>query len=159
MARPPILIGIALMAAFGLAGCGGGGSKSAGPKAWKGIFTTAADCGDSGKLSYEECSDAMARAVADHESTAPTYGELRFCEAKEGAGKCESSAHGKYRTRLLAFLLTEGKPPKAVALYPPPKGKAGFRDSGGNLYTVDSEELTFSEHAQTMFETHATKKR
>ncbi len=157
MARSSILIALSVVAALGLTGCGKS-TKSSGPVEWKGIFTTAADCADAGKLSYDECSDAMARAVTDHESNAQTYSELRFCEAKEGPGRCEFGS-GKYRSRLLAFLVTEGKPPKAVALYPPAKGRTGFRDSGGTLYTTDNEQLTFSEHAQTMFETHATKKR
>ncbi|MBL8565249.1 MAG: DUF1190 domain-containing protein [Hyphomicrobiaceae bacterium] len=157
MARLSTLIGLSVVAALGLTGCGKS-TKSSGPVDWKGVFTTATDCADAGKLSYDECSDAMARAVADHESNATTYSELRFCEAKEGPGRCEFGS-GKYRSRLLAFLVTEGKPPKAMPLYPPAKGKTGFRDSGGTLYTTDNEQLTFSEHAQTMFETHATKKR
>lgn len=142
-----------------LAGCGGSPSASTTPD-YKGIFTTAVDCGESGKISYEDCSAAMSKAVDAHEKDAPTYSSQRACIAKEGEGKCEfTAANGRYRPRLLAFLVTASKPPVAKPLYAHAKGKPGFRDISNNEYTIDTEELAFSEHAQTMFEAQAAKKK
>lgn len=151
-------IAVLLSGAIALAGCGKS-QVASGEKEWKGIFTTADDCSQSGVLSYEECSDAMSKAVTEHEKSAPTYNSLTSCNAKEGDGRCEFTANGKYRPRLLAFLVQNTKPPKAMTLYAPLKGKTGFRDTSGSVYLVSNEALTFSEHAQTMFETHAVAKR
>lgn len=156
------LVAAAALVAIGLSGCGKSSAVATGKEDWKGVFTTAADCADSGKLSYDECADAMAAAVVDHEKNAPTYRSLTSCAAKEGDGRCENAVNGQYRPRLLAFLLTttaKSATATAVPLYPPPKGKAGFRDTASNLYTTDNDQIVFSEHAQTMFETHAKKKK
>ena len=141
-----------------LAGCGGSSPKTE-TKDFKGIYTTASDCADSGKLTYEDCSAAMAQAVQKHEADAPSHGELRFCEAKEGDGKCEVGSNQKYRPRLFAFLVTVGKSTSAVPLYAHPKGEDGFRDLAGATYMHASEELVFSEHAQTMYEKIGKKKK
>lgn len=147
------------MLASGLAGCGKAQISDATPE-FKGIYTTSVDCADSGRFSYEDCSQAMAKAVDEHEKDAPTYASAKSCVAKEGEGKCEfTAANGKYRPRLLAFLVTSSKPPKAKPLYAHPKGDTGFRDISSTYYTTASDELVFSEHAQTMFEAHAGKKR
>ena len=96
----------------------------------------------------------------EHEKDAPTYNSEKSCIAKEGDGKCEhTAANGKYRPRLLAFLVTVSKTTKAKPLYAHPKGDSGFRDIGGSTYTTATEELVFSEHAQTMFEAHVGKKK
>lgn len=142
-----------------LAGCGGSGSKQTGEKIFKGIYTTGVDCADSGKLSYEDCATAMAQAVTKHEKEAPTYDELRFCEAKQGAGKCEFTANHKYRPKLLAFLVTASKPPTALPLYAHQKAKEGFHDSAGKDHMYSDDQLVFSEHAQTMFEQNGKKKK
>lgn len=155
------LIGLltASLLSTGIAGCGKSETVKAVPD-FNGIYTTAVDCGESGKISYEDCSAAMAKAVEEHEKDAPTYNSEKSCIAKEGDGKCEyTAANGKYRPRLLAFLVTVSKTTKAKPLYAHPKGDAGFRDIGGSTYTTASEELVFSEHAQTMFEAHVGKKK
>lgn len=142
-----------------LAGCGGGGgSSSTTAKVPKGIYTTAADCADGGKLTYEQCSDLIYAAIDKHEAEAPTYSELRFCEAKEGEGKCEFTASQKIRPKLLAFLVTASEPPQAIPLYATPKGEPGFRDLAGNTYLHSNEELVFSEHAVTVFERNEKKR-
>lgn len=149
-------------AALSLAVAGCGGSKSSGGGATtvpKGIYTTAADCADSGKLTYEQCSDLISKAVDTHEKDAPTYSELRFCEAKEGDGKCEFTANQKIRPKLLAFLVTVSDPPQAIPLYAHSKGEPGFRDLAGGTYMHANEELVFSEHAVTVFEKNGKKKR
>lgn len=152
------LVAAALVLPVALAGCGGSKSSS-GSKAPKGIYTTASDCSDAGKLTYEQCSDLIYAAVDKHEADAPTYAELRFCEAKEGEGKCEFTANQKIRPKLLAFLVTVSEPPEAIPLYATPKGEPGFRDLAGNAYLHTNEELVFSEHAVTVFEQNGKKKR
>lgn len=143
-----------------LAGCGGSAPTTAEAPEFKGVFTTAIDCADSGKISYEDCAKVMSEAVVTHEADAPTYTSERSCVAKEGEGRCEfTAANGKYRPRLLAFLITASKPPTAKPLYAHPKGQSGFRDISNNTYTNDDEHLVFSEHAQTMFEAQAVKRR
>lgn len=149
---PRSISAIAILAApVLLAGCGGSSPKVA-VKDFKGIYTTASDCADSGKLSYEDCSAAMAQAVQKHETDAPSYGELRFCEAKEGDGKCEGGGEQKYRPKLFAFLVTAGKTTTAVPLYAHTKGEEGFRDLAGATYMHANPDLVFSSHAQTMYE-------
>ena len=154
-----LVVAAATVASAGLSGCGKSETAQAVPD-FNGIYTTAVDCGESGKISYEDCSRVMAKAVEEHEKDAPTYNSEKSCIAKEGDGKCEhTAANGKYRPRLLAFLVTVSKTTKAKPLYAHPKGDSGFRDIGGSTYTTATEELVFSEHAQTMFEAHVGKKK
>jgi len=152
-------IGAIVLAGLLIAGCGGGAPTGPEAEVKRGVFTTAVDCADAGLLDYEACAAAMAQAVKQHETDAPTYGSLRSCVAKEGDGRCEYTALGKYRPRLLAFLVTASKPPTAVPLYAHPDGAAGFRDLSSHTYTDTDDTLTFSEHAQTMFEANATRRR
>lgn len=154
-----LVVAAAAVASAGLSGCGKSETAQAVPD-FNGIYTTAVDCGESGKISYEDCASIMAKAVEEHEKDAPTYNSEKSCIAKEGDGKCEhTAANGKYRPRLLAFLVTVSKTTKAKPLYAHPKGDSGFRDIGGSTYTTATEELVFSEHAQTMFEAHVGKKK
>ncbi len=154
-----LVVAAVTMVAAGLSGCGRSETAQAVPD-FNGIYTTAVDCGSSGKISYEDCSNVMAKAVEEHEKDAPTYNSERSCIAKEGESKCEhTAANGKYRPRLLAFLVTVSKTKKAKPLYAHPKGDAGFRDIGGSTYTTATEELVFSEHAQTMFEAQTGKRK
>lgn len=158
--RQLVCVAAALVLPLLLAGCGGSGSKATpGEKIFKGIYTNASDCADSGKINFEQCSEIIAGAVAKHEADAPTYTELRFCEKKEGDGKCEFTANNKIRPKLLAFLVTMAQPPTAVSLYAHPRGEDGFRDLGGTLYMHTSEELAFSEHAVSLYEKLGKKKR
>ena len=150
--RSPLVVLVAAVS-VALSGCGGSSSSTATSEpVVKGIYTTAADCADSGKLTYEQCSDLITAAVDAHEKDAPTYSELRFCEAKEGESKCEFTANQKIRPKLLAFLVTVSDPPVAIPLYAHSKGESGFRDLAGNTYMHANEELVFSEHAVTVFE-------
>ncbi|MCB1520970.1 MAG: DUF1190 domain-containing protein [Hyphomicrobiaceae bacterium] len=152
----PALMAV-IVSAVALAGCGGE-DKKVSDGLYRGVFTTAVDCADSGQLSYEDCANVMAAAVKIHEADAPTYKSQRSCISKEGQGKCEFTANGNYRPSLMAFLVVASKPPEAKPLYAHPKGEKGFRDIANNTYTDDNDELTFSEHAQTKFEVHAVKK-
>lgn len=153
------LVAAAMIAPVALAGCGGSNNASNSTKVSKGIYTTASDCAAAGKLTYEQCSELIYAAVDKHEADAPIYTELRFCEAKEGDGKCEFTANQKIRPKLMAFLVTVSEHPQALPLYATPNGEPGFRDLSGSTYLHTNEELVFSEHAVTVFERNSAKKR
>lgn len=150
-------LALVLLLAFPLAGCGGG--NSAKPEAAKGIYTSSADCADHGKLTFEQCVTAMDQAVAEHESAAPTYSSLQRCEDAEGVNKCEHTHAGRFRPKLLAFFVVASEPPTATPLYAAPKGEAGFRNAGSKLFLEKDETITFSEHAQTLYEAQREKPR
>jgi uncharacterized protein YgiB involved in biofilm formation len=147
------------VAALALAGCGGGTKKTAEPPPFKGIYTASGDCADSGKLSIDQCLEAMEKAVAEHEKSAPSYGSLKSCEATEGMNRCERTHVGKYRPVLLAFLVTASKTPSATPLYASgdPK-KVGFRSAAKEFYLVGDEAVPMSQHAHTLAEAAVDKK-
>lgn len=153
-----VLVAAALVLPTALAGCGGSKTETSTDKVPRGIYTTASDCAGSGKLTYEQCSELIYAAIDQHEENAPTYSELRFCEATEGDGRCEFTANQKIRPKLQAFLVTVSQPPKAIPLYATPKGEPGFRDLGGATYLHTNAELVFSEHAVTVFEGNKPKR-
>lgn len=141
------------IAALALAGCGGGGKKTAEAAPFQGIYTASGDCADSGKLTIDQCLHAMEKAVAEHEKSAPTYKTLKSCETTEGANRCERTHVGNYRPVLLAFLVIASKEPVAKPLYASgdPK-KVGFRTASKDFYLTSDETVTMSEHAQTLVE-------
>jgi uncharacterized protein YgiB involved in biofilm formation len=145
-------------AAAPLAGCGQGAAKATAP-APRGIYTSSGDCAEAGKLTFEQCASAMEHAVAGHEKAAPSYSSLKSCEKTESEERCERTASGGYRPRLLAFLVTAGASPTARPLYAPPEGKEGFRAADKTLFLVSDETLTFSGHAQTLAEGGADAKK
>ena len=149
---------LALLVTLPFAGCGNGGG-AAKAQAAKGIYTNSVDCAEGGKLTFEQCAQALDAAVTEHEKTAPTYTALWRCEETEGVNKCEHTHAGRFRPKLLAFLVIATDPPVATPLYAPPKGKAGFRGADSKLYLEKDETITFSEHAQTQFEAHLDKRK
>ncbi|MFV0367509.1 MAG: DUF1190 domain-containing protein [Hyphomicrobiaceae bacterium] len=151
------VVAAAVLLTAALAGCGGSKKKSETPVV-QGIYTTASDCADAGHLDYDACSDLISAAVEIHEKDAPTYTELRFCEGKEGEGKCENTANEKIRPKLLAFLITVSDPPTGIPLYAHAKGELGFRDLAGKVYLHSNDQLVFSEHAVTVFERNAARR-
>lgn len=144
----------ASIAAFSLAGCGGGGTKkTAEPPPFRGIYTASGDCADSGKLTIDQCLEAMEKAVAEHEKNAPTYASLRSCEATEGPGRCERTHANNYRPVLLAFLVTASKTPVATPLYATGDAKkVGFRTATKEFFLASDEAVVMSQHAQTLAE-------
>ena len=119
--------------------------KAAGPPAERGIFISTSDCADSGKLTAEQCGQAVDMAVAAHEQQAPTFKSLRLCEAASGVERCEKSSNDQYRARLQAFFVTMSDPPTAVPLYAPAKGKAiGFRSASKQAIDARDETLHVS---------------
>ena len=152
------LLTAALVLPVALVGCGGSNDTVTTAKVGRGIYTTASDCAASGKLTYEQCSDLISSAVDKHEADAPTYTELRFCEAKEGDGKCEFTANQKIRPKLMAFLITNSEPPQSSPLYATAGKEPGFRDLRGATYLHTNAELVFSDHAVTIYERNNARK-
>ena len=76
--------------------------KAAGPPAERGIFISTSDCADSGKLTAEQCGQAVDMAVAAHEQQAPVYKTRRQCETVEGPERCDKSSDEQYRAGLTA---------------------------------------------------------
>lgn len=144
------------LATLALAGCGSGSQEPAKPVA-RGVFTSASDCAEAGTLTLEQCSNAIAQAVANHEKTAATYTTLKKCEATEGTERCERTAEKVFRPRLLAFAVTPGKPPSASPLYASGNGQPGFKMSDKKVLQADDESLTFSRAAMGVAELHAGK--
>lgn len=145
-----------------LAGCGGGSKKVAEAPAFQGIYTASGDCADSGKLTIDQCLEAMEKAVAEHEKSAPSYNSLKSCESTEGRDRCERTHIGNYRPVLLAFLVTAPtptKPPAAKPLYASgdPK-KIGFRSAAKDFYLTSDETVSMSAHAHTLAEANVDKK-
>lgn len=137
-----------------LAGCGGPAPKKQGPAALVGIYTSAADCSGSKKLSVADCNTLIHHAVAEHQQTAKTYISLRLCEAAEGSDRCERTEENAFRPKLLAFHITFSTPPVIQGLYAPAdKSQLGFsnRDKSLTVLAVD-ETLTFSENARFVAE-------
>ena len=142
-----------------LVGCGGGGKKANEPAAFRGIYTTSGDCSDSGKLTVDQCLEAMEKADAEHEKSAPSYGTLSSCEATEGAAQCERTHAGNYRPVLLAFLVTASKPPVAKPLYSSGDAKkVGFRTASKEFFLTKDETVAMSQHAHTLAEASIPKK-
>jgi uncharacterized protein YgiB involved in biofilm formation len=135
-----------------LAGCGGSDKKAA-PIA-RHIITSSVDCSENAGLTYEQCTEVIEKAVAEHEKSAATYTNLKNCETTEGAERCERLDEKVFRPKLKAFLLSLSDPPKAVPLYTIKDGKSGFRDTSNAMYLSEDEQLTFSKsavHAAELF--------
>ncbi len=144
-----------------VAGCGNSSSDDAKVEAVKkGIYVSAADCAENGFLEYDVCDELIEKAIRVHKSQSPTYETLPACEAKEGgANKCERALDSKFRARLLAFELANGRLPSSKPLYPALKGEAGFRDLDGAVVLERDFEVPFSPQAVAAFEVYADKRK
>lgn len=158
MPARPIAFHLIVASTALLAACGKGNDDVAKGPVHKGVYTSAADCEASGKLSIEICARAMEIAVAEHETNAPSYGSLRNCEDKEGKDTCERTEE-KYRPQLQAFLVIASEPPQAVPLYAPPANAEGFRGADKKTYLATDETIAFSEHAAGLAEINKEMKR
>ena len=145
----PIFVSFGALAL--LAGCGEAEKpKAAAPPAERGIYISASDCADGGKLSAEQCGQAIDQAVAAHEQTAPGYKTLSQCIAAEGAERCDKTVGGAYRARLQAFFVTMSNPPHGVPLYPPAGSSVGFRSPSRQAISAKDETLHVSLAALTL---------
>jgi hypothetical protein len=141
-----------LAAALVLSGCGKSEQKQAAAKPIeKAIYMSAADCMDGGKLTADECTILIERAVKMHEATAPTFKSLRSCEEASGMDRCEKDVAGAYRMRLQAFMFEIGGPQPIVSpLYPSADGKIGFRDSKKKLVAAIDDNMIVSQASLTV---------
>ncbi len=143
-----------------LAGCGGDEPKAkAAAPVERSIFVSAVDCEASGKLSIDDCSKAIEKAVTAHEKTSPTYKSQSSCETAEGADKCERVADKIFRPKLVAYILDAATPPVAKPLYPTADGVAGFRNGAKEVLLASDDNLIFSKSAQDLYELLGQKKR
>ncbi len=150
--RHSIRILAVVAASVTVAGCGGSEKKAA--VIVRHVITSSVDCSENAGLTYEQCTEVIEKAVAEHEKSAATYTNLKTCETTEGAERCERLDEKVFRPKLKAFLLSMSEPPKAVPLYTIKDGKAGFRDTSNTMYLSEDEQLTFSKsavHAAELF--------
>lgn len=140
-------------AAFALAACSEEPAQPKAPAAVveKGIFISANDCAASGKLTGDECGEAIDAAVARHEEQSKSYKSLKQCAAAQGEDRCAKTADGSYRTRLQAFFIIMSKPPRAEPLYPPTKKETvGFRSPTQPSIDANDENLIVSSAAKSI---------
>jgi hypothetical protein len=132
-----------------LGGCGEDATAVPnGPAAERGIFISSSDCADAGKLTIDQCGQAIDKAVAMHNRKAASYKNLRDCAAVEGPDRCSRDVDGSYRSNLQAFLVTMSDPPSAVPLYASTDGSVGFRGMDKKAYPAIADGYTVSAAAQ-----------
>lgn len=140
-----------LSAAVALAGCGNSAALTS-PKAQAetGIFISSGDCAYRQKLTIDECGQAIDKAVALHQSRAPSYNSLSACAAAEGPDRCAKGVDGNYQPKLQAFLITFSQPPSAMPLYATSDGSSGFKGLDKQNFGLKDERNTFSESAEAL---------
>jgi hypothetical protein len=150
MFRPALVLTLAAAALTGA--CGNSSPPPAGPAPVMehGVFISAQDCADCGKLAPEICDKAVEMAITRHEADSPIYKTLRQCIAREGAERCDRMADGRYRPRLQAFYVALGKPASGVPLYPSQAGEVGFRSPSKQVISALDEGLTVSSSSVTL---------
>lgn len=124
--------------------------KAAAPPPEHGIFISASDCADSGKLTLDQCAEAIDAAVASHEVQAPTYKSVGQCAGTMGPDRCDKGVDGLYRARVQAFYIIMGTPPSAVPLYPPTTPSIGFQSPSKQAIDARNENMHVSIAAQTI---------
>jgi len=147
----------ALVLTSTLGGCGDGGStgSKAGGDA-RGVITSSADCVSFGPNALNACSAALEKAVSVHEATSPTYTNLSACESVAGANNCERAESGKYRRRLLAFMVTvSGNSARSEPLYAVKEGAVGFQTASSSPVLASDTSIAFSSQALTIAEMQA----
>ncbi len=144
------------LAAFAVAGCGGGGPTStvSGPK---GIFTNTHDCANHKDFKFKQCSQAIRAAIKLHNEKSTVYDSKRICEAKERS--CERTLNQKFRPRLLGFIVEldeKGEQePAGRPLYAAVRGEKGLRDIYNTVYLEADLSLEFSPSAVAAYKTHS----
>ncbi len=152
-----LIAGAFAAALLALAGCGDSSTPD-GEALVRGVVTTSADCAGIGKLSLEQCQQAIESAVAMHEANAPSYPSLQACEAAQGPEKCERTNGAGFRPRLMAFIIVMGTPPYAEPLYPAGSSDAGFQTGNRTKISTADASLTFSRQARGIAEMFAVEK-
>jgi hypothetical protein len=133
----------------GLGGCGENATAvSNEAAAERGIFISSGDCADAGKLTIDQCGQAIDKAVTLHNREAASYKNLRDCAAVEGPDRCARDVDGSYRSNLQAFLVTMSTPASAVPLYASTDGSIGFRGMDKKAYPAIADGYSISAAAQ-----------
>jgi hypothetical protein len=144
---------VMLTGLLALSGCGADpqpAPKSAAPAIERGVFISATDCAATGKLTLDQCGDAIDKAVASHEAHAPDFAALDRCEAMFGQDRCDKGFDQRYRPRLQAFFVILAKPARAVPLYPPANNMIGFQSPSKQPINATDETLRVSVAALTV---------
>ncbi len=138
-----VLAGIA----SALAGCGDAepAAKNAPPPV-RLIFTSVADCQQTGKLTAEQCIAAIDRAVALHEQSGEVYKTEKLCEKTNGEGHCERTAAKSFRPRLAATMTIVSQPPVHRPLYAV-VGFNGYRMPDKTRIALDDDNLVVTRRA------------
>lgn len=135
-------------------GCGDGGApkQAQGPGvAERGIYISANDCVAGNKLTAEQCSSLIDRALADHEAKAPKYQSLVSCARAQGPDRCEKTFDGTFSPKLQAYFFVMSEvDPTAIPLYPTAGGEIGFRTPSKQTIDLRSDHLTVSAAAQAL---------
>lgn len=151
--RLPPQIALLLCGSALLSGCGGDpapASKSAAAPIERGVFISATDCAATGKLTLDQCGQAIDNAVAAHEAKAPVSNTADECEGTFGSDRCDKGVDGRYRPRLQAFFVTLALPPRAVPLYPPSSSLIGFQSPSRQPIDARDDSLRVSVAALTL---------
>ncbi len=140
-----------LAAATTLTACGQAEQpKSEAPPAEHGVFISSTDCADTGKITLDDCGQAIDSAVAAHNENSAVYKSLRQCEAAEGPERCDKIGENEYRVRVQAFFVTMSTPATAVPLYAPNASTAAFRSPSKQELSAKDESLHMSPAAMTV---------
>jgi hypothetical protein len=141
-----------LFAVATLGGCGNSATAVSHNQATveRGIFISSNDCADTGKLTVEQCGQAIDAAVTMHQKQAPSYKSLHACAAVEGPDRCAKDVDGDYRSNVQAFFVTMSKRPSAVPLYASRDGTIGFLGLDKKAFVANDDDYTMSAAAQAI---------
>jgi hypothetical protein len=155
----PILV--AASACLALTACGGdeGEQPKAAVPTERAIYTSALDCEAGGKLTLEQCTAAIERAIALHDKYAPKYRSLGSCEETQGVEKCERIDEKEFRPRLTAFIIAPHDPNTAKPLYLTMDGQEGFQTIEKEMILAKNDNYIFSRSARDAYELHASQGR
>jgi hypothetical protein len=147
-------LGIAslLIVASALAGCnqsdpGPTSAPDAARSEQLGIFLSSNECAFSGKLSLDQCSEAIQTALSGHDKEIAGYKSEADCLSMFPHSRCEVRMDGRYRRRAQAFLITLAAPPNAIALFRPGRAIVGFRTASGQEVDATEKALQISKTA------------
>jgi uncharacterized protein YgiB involved in biofilm formation len=144
-------IAVATAISAALSACGGETAPKAPQAAVEhGVFISSSDCAATGKLTLDQCGEAIDRAVAQYQAQAPAYESAGKCEEAAGLERCEKGVDGRYRQQLQAFFVTLAAPGHAVPLYAPSRSVIGFQSPSKQIIDARDETLRVSEAALTL---------
>jgi uncharacterized protein YgiB involved in biofilm formation len=144
-------IAVASAVAAALSACGGDPAPKAPQAAVEhGVFISSSDCAATGKLTLDQCGQAIDEAVRQYQARTPAYESAGQCEEAAGAERCEKGFDGRYRQQLQAFFVTLAAPGHAVPLYAPSKSIVGFQSPSKQIIDARDDTLRVSEAALTL---------